>query len=197
MMWSSIKEGVLVNSSDRPMICRMFNALLRRGCIDLNNNVIMMFKEHAAEYDVVSSARADLARQQTMLRDAFTSLIHNAGIDAPQLLASVTERDASVPRYITCFDEHLIKLLEEKEITQSSSKADNNGLLANALLHVPSRVGRPNSSHIHRNITMTLFLRSMQPRLSKTLNIMQIMGLSSRELANIPSWKLDHIIQRC
>ena len=82
-------------------------------------------KEHAAEYDVVSSARADLARQQTMLRDAFTSLIHNAGIDAPQLLASVTERDASVPRYITCFDEHLIKLLEEKEIAQSSAKADD------------------------------------------------------------------------
>ena len=60
-----------------------------------------------------------------MLRDAFTSLIHNAGIDAPQLLASVTERDASVPRYITCFDEHLIKLLEEKEIAQSSAKADD------------------------------------------------------------------------
>ena len=77
-------------------------------------------KERAAEYDVISGARADLARQQTMLRDAFTSLI-----DAPQLLASVTERDASVPRYITCFDEHLIKLLEEEEIAQSSIKADD------------------------------------------------------------------------
>ena len=30
-----------------------------------------------------------------------------------------------MPRYITCFDEHLIKLLEEKEIAQSSAKADD------------------------------------------------------------------------
>ena len=40
-------------------------------------------KEHTTVYDVTSSARADVARQQTMLRDAFESLIHNAGIDAP------------------------------------------------------------------------------------------------------------------
>ena len=31
-----------------------------------------------------------------------------------------------MPKYITCFDEHLIKLLEEKEIAQSSRKADDN-----------------------------------------------------------------------